>query len=84
MMIVPNQMRAQTTALYYFVTNVLGLTLGSTAIAMVTDYVFKDDAALRYSIALVSVTTGVAALGLLVYNLKHYRASVIEADSWSD
>jgi len=84
MMIVPNQMRGQTTALYYFVTNVLGLTLGSTAIAMVTDYVFKDDLALRYSIAWVSGTTGIIALGLLLYNLAHYRKSVIEADNWSD
>ncbi len=84
MMIVPNQMRAQTTALYYFVTNVLGLTLGSTAIALVTDYVFKDDLALRYSISWVSGTTGVIALVLLLYNLAHYRACVIEADQWSD
>ncbi len=82
MMIVPNQMRGQATAMYYFVTNVLGLTLGSTAIALVTDYVFKDDLALRYSIAWVSGTTGVVAIGLLLYNLAHYRKSVIEADSW--
>ncbi len=45
MMIVPNQLRAQTTAAYYFAINVLGLTIGSTAIALVTDYVFGDDAA---------------------------------------
>jgi len=82
MMIVPNQMRAQTTALYYFVTNIFGLTLGSSAVAMVTDYVFKDDGALRYSIAIVSGTTGVIALALLLYNLRHYRQSVIEADNW--
>jgi len=49
---------------------------------MVTDYVFKDDSALRYSIAIVSGTTGVIALALLMYNLKHYRQSVIEADNW--
>jgi len=83
MMIVPNQMRGQTTAVYYFVTNVLGLTLGSSAIAMVTDFYFKNDADLRYSIALVSGSTGVIALMLLLYNLAHYRQSVIEADSWS-
>jgi len=83
MMIVPNQMRGQTVALYYFVTNVLGLTLGSSAVAMVTDYVFKDDTALRYSIAWVSGVTGIFALCMLWYNLRHYRESVIEADSWS-
>ena len=83
MMIVPNQLRAQTTAIYYFVINVLGLTIGSSAIALVTDFVFEDDKALRYSITIVAVGAGVLALGFLVFNLKHYRASVIEADAWS-
>jgi len=83
MMIVPNQLRAQTTAIYYFVINVLGLTIGSSAIALVTDFVFEDDKALRYSIAIVAVGAGVLALGFLIFNLKHYRASVIEADAWS-
>ena len=36
MMIVPNQMRAQTTAAYYFVINIFGLTLGPLLIALVT------------------------------------------------
>jgi hypothetical protein len=80
---VPNQLRAQTTAIYYFVINVLGLSLGGWAVGAVTDLVFGDDAALRYSIAIVAVSAGVLALGFLVFNLKHYRASVIEADAWS-
>ena len=84
MMIVPNQLRAQTTAAYYFAINVLGLTIGSTAIALVTDYVFGDDAALRYSITIVALSAGTLAIGFLVANLKHYRASVIEADQWSE
>lgn len=84
MMIAPNQLRAQTTAVYYFAINVLGLTIGSTAIALVTDYVFGDDAALRYSITIVSLGGGIFAIGFLVANLKHYRTSVIEADQWSE
>jgi len=84
MMIVPNQMRAQTTALYYFIMNVLGLTLGPLCIALVTDYVFADELALRYSIALVSGVTGVIALALLMFNVRHYKRSVIEADAWSE
>lgn len=83
MMIVPNQMRAQTTAIYYFVINVIGLTLGPFCIALVTDYVFGDDLALRYSIALVSGVAGIASLGFLMLNIRHYRASVIEADAWN-
>ncbi len=83
MMIVPNQMRAQTTAIYYFVINVLGLTLGPLLIASVTDYVYGDDAALRYSIAWVSGVAGSIALLFLFRVVRHYRASVIEADEWS-
>lgn len=83
MQIVPNQMRAQTTAIYYFVISVLGLTLGPLLIAVVTDKVFGDDSALRYSIALVSGVAGSLALVALVINIRHFRASVIEADAWS-
>jgi MFS family permease len=83
MMIVPNQMRAQTTAIYYFVINVLGLTLGPLLVAVVTDRVFADESALRYSIAIVSGVAGTLALGFLVANIRHFRASVIEADAWS-
>jgi len=83
MQIVPNQMRGQTTAIYYFVISVLGLTLGPLLIAMVTDSVFGDEAALRYSIALVSGIAGSIALIFLMLNLRHFRASVVEADQWS-
>lgn len=83
MMIVPNQMRAQTTAAYYFVINIFGLTLGPLLIALVTDQYFGNDADLRYSIAIVSGGAGLAAVGFLVANIRHYRASVIEADGWS-
>ena len=83
MMIVPNQMRAQTTAIYYFVINVIGLTLGPSCIALVTDYVFADDLALRYSIAIVSGVAGVASLAVLALNIVPYRSSVVEADAWN-
>jgi MFS family permease len=83
MMIVPNQMRGQTTAIYYFVINILGLTIGPLMIALVTDRVFMDESMLRYSIAIVSAISGIAALGFLFANIRHYRNSVIEADAWS-
>jgi UDP-N-acetylmuramyl pentapeptide phosphotransferase/UDP-N-acetylglucosamine-1-phosphate transferase len=76
-------MRAQTTAIYYFVINVLGLSIGPLMIALMTDRVFMDESMLRYSIAIVSGIAGAAALGFLFANIRHYRASVIEADAWS-
>lgn len=83
MMITPNQLRGQITAVYYFVINALGLTLGPTAVALVTDYGFGSAGALRYSLAIVSAAASVMALGLLAANLRLYRAGVVEAESWS-
>ncbi|MDX2222869.1 MAG: MFS transporter [Rhodospirillaceae bacterium] len=83
MMVVPNQMRAQITAMYYFVISLLGLTVGPSGVAIVTDFVFKDESMLRYSLALNAGVAGVFAIAILAYNLRHYRAGVIEAEGWS-
>jgi MFS family permease len=76
MMVVPNQMRGQATAMFYLVLSILGLTLGPSAVALVTDHIFHDEAALRYSIGLVCGFGGIFGVTLLGYNLKHYRALV--------
>lgn len=68
--LVPDRMRAQASALYLFVLNVVGLALGPTAVALATDYVFRDDGALRYSLALV---TGVALVPAIVLVLRSWR-----------
>jgi MFS family permease len=52
--IVPNQMRAQATAIFLVCTSIIGQGLGATSVALVTDFVFKDDQALRYSLAIVA------------------------------
>ncbi|RYG14155.1 MAG: MFS transporter [Burkholderiales bacterium] len=83
MTVTPNQMRAQASACYYLVVNLLGLTLGPTGIAIFTDYVFKDSGALRYSVASVSALAGIFAAVFLTLNLKHYRKEFVESQSWS-
>jgi MFS family permease len=82
MMITPNQLRAQTTALYYFVINVLGLSIGGAAVGIVTDFVFGDELALRYALSLISGAAGVLGLGFLSINLRFYRAAMAEAENW--
>ena len=52
--ITPNEYRARATALYFFVVNLVGLGFGPMLIALLTDHLFLDDGALRYSIALVT------------------------------
>lgn len=83
MSVTPNQMRAQSSALYYLVVNVLGLTLGPTGIALLTDYVFRDTQALRYSVACASVVAGALSAIFLFYNLRQYRSQVAESLAWA-
>ncbi len=73
--IVPNQMRGQTAAVYLFIVNLIGLGVGPTAIALVTDYVFANDLALKWSMLIVGVVGNLAAIMLLSAGLKPYRES---------
>jgi len=60
--ITPNAMRGQAIALYLLIAGLLGIGFGPTSVALVTDYVFKDEQALRW--ALVTVATPAALLAL--------------------
>lgn len=83
MVVTPNQMRAQASALYYLVVNLIGLTAGPTGIALFTDRVFHDDAMLRYSVLSVSLIAGALACFVLTYNLAQYRKAVAASEAWS-
>jgi MFS family permease len=83
MIITPNQLRGQVAALYYFVISLTGLTIGPTAIAMMTDYVFRDESALRYSMAIISAVWGVLAILIIFLGRSYYRNSVMEAEEWN-
>jgi MFS family permease len=78
----PNQMRAQASAVYLFVVNLLGLGFGPTAVALLTDYAFASDGALRYSLAVVAAAGLVAALALLTAGLAPYRRTMEYRDAW--
>jgi len=77
--IVPNPMRGQTAAIYLFVVTLIGLGIGPTAVALVTDRVFGDDLALRWSMLIVSTVANLAAIALLSAGLKPYRETVLRA-----
>lgn len=82
-MITPNQMRGQTSALYMFTISILGLTLGPTAVALCTDFLFGDQGALNYSIAIVSGIAALFSIALLGSGLAPYRRAVEESAGWS-
>lgn len=61
--IMPNRMRGIASALLILSQNLLGMTLGPTGVALLTDYVFKDEMALGWSLLIVGVTSlSIAAL----------------------
>jgi MFS family permease len=82
-LVAPNEMRGQIIALYFFVANLIGLGLGPTAVAALTDYVFADPAKLRYSLALVAAIALPVSVLILIFGLKPFRRSVEAAPDWA-
>jgi MFS family permease len=74
--LMPNRMRGQAVALYAVVANLIGLGLGPTAVAVLTDYVFGDESKLRYSLLIVAFVCHVVISLALWLSLKPYRESV--------
>jgi len=80
----PNQMRAQASAIYLFLTNLIGLGLGPTAVALFTDYVFGDPMMIRYSLIAVVVVFNPIAAVLLRMSYKPYRATADQVHKYAD
>ncbi len=81
--ITPNQMRGQISALFLLVLNVIGLGLGPTLIAAITDYGFGNKLRLGYSISIVAAVVLPVALLLLAAGLRFYRQSVERSQTWA-
>ncbi|MGB7387362.1 spinster family MFS transporter [Pseudomonas neustonica] len=81
--VMPNAMRGQASAIYLFTITLIGLGIGPTAVALVTDYVFMDDMAIRYSIFIVASVITLGAIILLWMGLKPYREARDTLESWS-
>lgn len=78
----PNPMRGQASAIYLFIVNLIGLGLGPTAVAMITDYVFHNDYAIHYSLLLVTAVAAIGSALLLWIGLKPYVRSVNRQRAW--
>jgi MFS family permease len=79
-MVAPNQLRAQLGALFLVCVGVLGLTLGPILPAAITDFVFRDDAALRYSLSLSAVIIGPPTFLAFRAGLEEYRQAFADAE----
>ncbi|HVO47574.1 MAG TPA: MFS transporter [Steroidobacteraceae bacterium] len=80
--VTPNQIRGQVTALFLFVFNAVGFGIGPTWIATLTDYVFRQESMLRYSLLLSTALMGPLAVLTMLYGIKSYAESVKRAAHW--
>jgi MFS family permease len=80
--ITPNQMRGQVTAVYIFVTNMLGMAVGTSILAAFTDFLYQGDDSLHYSIATANGLFYPIAALLFWYCLPAYRRSAKEIGKW--
>lgn len=74
--VTPNRFRGQITAIYFFVANLVGFGLGPTVVALITDYGFGNDAALRYSLAIVAAAVLPISAMVVASGLRAFRQRV--------
>jgi MFS family permease len=80
-LISPPRLRARVVALYVLCATLIGLGLGPTAIALVTERVFHDETALRYGIAIVTAVALPLSALILTLGLKPFARAVDAAEA---
>ncbi len=80
--VVPNQMRAQVTALYTLVVGLLAAGLGPLVVGFLTDRVFQDRMQVGASIGTTFAVCGALATLILAWGLGHFRETARAAKAW--
>ena len=76
--IMPNQVRALASSIFLFILSIIGISLGPTSVALITDYIFHDENAIRYSLVILFIFGGTANLICTLFALKPYREAIAE------
>jgi MFS family permease len=71
--VTPNQFRGRVQAVYFMLTGILGIGIGPWLVARVTDGVFHDDQAIRYSLLIVLAPVAVVAFIVCLASQGSYR-----------
>ena len=69
----PSRMLGLAAGIYFFVSNAVGIGIGPTAVAAITDYVLDDTQLIRYSLASVGSVSRASAFLLVFLSFNHYR-----------
>lgn len=73
--LMPNQARALASAVYLLILNLIALGCGPTLVALLTDYVFRDERAVYQSLAVVSAVGSALALVSYAWGRGAYRTA---------
>lgn len=80
----PNQLRAQVSALFLLISNLIGLGAGTTAVALLTDRLFKLPAAVGHSMSLLIGVATLLCIGLLAVGCGKYRRSLVREETLAE
>lgn len=75
----PNQLRGQLTSVYYFIANILGVASGPTVVALLTDYVYRDEMAVGLSLATASAVITPIVVTILAFGRPGLREGLARA-----
>ncbi|MEH6364923.1 MAG: MFS transporter [Pseudomonas marincola] len=76
--LVPNQMRAQISAVFFVGINIFAFTGGTTLVALLTDNLFENSASVGYAMACVASISALAGALCLGFGLKSCRQTMCE------
>jgi len=79
-MVTPNEMRAQISAVYLFTISVIGTALGPLIVALVTDFLLKDEAMLRYSMCGFAAVMAPGGAYLMFRAMKPYGLAIAKGE----
>jgi MFS family permease len=74
--VTPSRMRGQVTALYLFLYSVIGMGVGPTVVAAITQYVLQSEEMLRYALMTTSAIVGPVSLLIIWLGIKPYAREV--------
>lgn len=76
----PATMLGLAAGIYFFLSNAIGIGIGPTLVAALTDYTFEDPNKIRYSLSIVGGVSRAVAFVLFLVGLKYYRDLMLKRE----
>jgi len=72
----PNQLRAQISSIFLLISSLIGLGIGTTLVALITDKVFANPLMVGHSLSIIGALATVCTFVLLKTGCKHFQQSM--------